>query len=446
MAFRVPLFVRLALGLVALPLFGQTDSQSQSGAPPPVPAPARSGAKTAPPARPPTAEEELQAALNDAGNDRVALVRNLEGFLAKYPDYPNRSGIYRAIVEASVQLRDNARAADYAERMVALNPNDVSTLLLAIELLERQENEPALRRAVNYSTRVLDAIRQTPASERSRRVSAEQWERQKKNDLANTYFLRGDLYFQLKDYVSAKKDLQISYDTQPSAGAAQRLGEVAELQKDLNTAIVEYARAFALAEGSSGGTSRLELRKKIGNVWRLAHGSERGLGEYLLGTYDEVARPARASSTKRNEDAHEFCAFTLGKAPDGEPFPLEDTKGKVVVMNFWATWCGPCHALEPLYARVASKFHGLPGVLFLSVDGDEDETLVGPYLQKAKLPTEVVFADGLERLFSVVSFPTVIVLDRDGKIAFRVDGFQPETFERDLFAAIQRASATPQAK
>jgi len=390
-------------------------------------------------AKQPAPEEELQRALNDAGSDRAALVRNLESFLVKYPDYPNRTRIYRALVEASLQLQDDSRAAEYAERMVALNPNDMPILLLAIELLERHENEAAFRRAVSYSSRVLELVEKTNASERSPRVSVEQWELQRKSDLANTYFVRGDLYLKLKDYPSAKRDLLTSYDLFPSAGAAQRLGEAAELQKDLDGAIQEYARAFALADGKNGNVSRQDIRKKIGNVWRLAHGSDDGLGEYLLRAYDEVARPALKSKPTRNQGIREFSEFTLRKAPDGVLYSLKEAKGKVMVVNFWTTWCGPCHALEPIFARVASEFEGRPAALFLSANCDEDETLVGPYLQKDKLATEVVFADGLDRLFSVNSFPTVIVIDRHGKIAFRSDGFQPDTFERELSAAVQRA-------
>src|SRR5215467_7624527 len=323
--------------------------------------------------------------------------------------------------------------------MVSLNPNDISMLLLAIELLERQENEAGLRRAVSYSTRILDLVERISPSERSARVSLEQWEQQKKSDLANTHFLRGDLYFKLKDYDASRKDLETSYEIFPSAGAAQRLGETAELQKDLNTAIQEYARAFALAEGKSGNISRQEIRKKIGNVWRLAHGSDDGLGEYLLRTYDDVAQPALRPKSPRNAAVHELLDFTLRKVPDGSAYPMKAANGKVVVVNFWTTWCGPCHALEPIFARVAADFEGRPAALFLSANCDEDETLVGPYLQKDKLATEVVFADGLDKLFSVNSFPTVIVIDRHGKIAFRSDGFQPDTFERELSAAVQRA-------
>jgi thiol-disulfide isomerase/thioredoxin/Tfp pilus assembly protein PilF len=389
-------------------------------------------------AKPPSPDAELQRALSDAGGDRAAVVRNLEGFLKRYPDYPNRTSIYRALVEASLQLKDNARAAEYSERMVSLNPNDISILLLAIELLERQEDQAGFRRAVSYSTRILDLVERASPSERSSRVSLEQWEQQKKSDLANTRFLRGDLYFKLKDYDAARKDLKTSYEIFPSAGAAQRLGETAELQKDLNTAIQEYARAFALAEGKSGNVSREEIRKKIGNAWRLAHGSEQGLGEYLLNTYDAVTRPTWKRLI-RNDGVKEFSEFTLRKASNGAPYPLKDRKGKVIVLNFWATWCGPCHALEPLFGHVAADFQSSPEVLFLSADCDEDETLVAPYLQNDKMATEVVFADGLDRLFSVNSFPTVIVIDRQGKIAFRSDGFQPDTFERDLSAAVRRA-------
>src|SRR5215472_352293 len=377
----------------------------------------------------PLPEEELQRALNDAGSDRAALVRNLEGFLKKYPDYPNRTGIYRALVEASLQLKDDARATDYAERMVSLNPNDISMLLLAIELLERREDEAGFRRAVSYSTRILDLVDHVSSTERSPRVSVEQWELQKKSDLANTHFLRGDLYFKLKDYDSARKDLETSYEIFPTAGAAQRLGETAELQKDLNAAIQEYARAFALAEGKSGNVSREEIRKKLGNVWRLAHGSEIGLGDYLLSTYDTATRTS-LKKPRRNDGIKEVSDFTVRKAATGTSYSLKDTKGKVVVLNFWATWCSPCHALEPVFAHVAANFHDFADALFVSANCDEDETLVEPYLQKDKLTTEVVFADGLDRLYSVDSFPTVIVIDREGKIAFRSNGFQPDTFER----------------
>ncbi len=435
----------LFLCAVTSPICGQALAQKEKSQNPSLTPSKAAAPKQASPAKQPSPEEQLQQAVSNAGNDRAALVRNLEAFLKDYPDSQQRPQIYRALVEASLQLRDNARAADYAERMVALNPNDISILLLAIELLEQQKNEAAFRRAVNYSTRVLDAVNRTSADGRSPRVSAEQWETEKKSDLANTYFLRGDLYLKLKDYAAAKKDLLTSYQILPTAGAAERLGEAAEMQNDLNSAIQEYARAFALAEGKNGNVSRAEIRKKLGNVWRLAHGSDIGLGEYLLLTYDEVSQASLPAKPKKNAGARELADFTLRKAPEGTAFSLKDTKAKVLVVNFWATWCGPCRALEPSFARVAADFQANPDVLFLAANCDEDESLVKGYLEEDKPRTAVVFADGLDRFFTVNSFPTVIVIDRAGKIAYRSDGFEPDTFESNLAAAVRRALAPPTA-
>ena len=81
--------------------------------------------------------EELQKAISDAGNDRAALVKNLQAYLEKYPDAPERPQIYRALVEACTQFHDDACATNYAERIVSLTPDDVSMTLLAIQLLER---------------------------------------------------------------------------------------------------------------------------------------------------------------------------------------------------------------------------------------------------------------------------------------------------------------------
>src|SRR5712692_7425471 len=102
----------------------------------------------------PSPEEQLQQVINNSGNDRAALVRNLEAYLKEYPDSHQRSQIYRALVEASMQLRDNTRAAGYAERIIALSPDDISMTILTIQLLEQNGDEAALRRATNYATRV----------------------------------------------------------------------------------------------------------------------------------------------------------------------------------------------------------------------------------------------------------------------------------------------------
>jgi thiol-disulfide isomerase/thioredoxin len=405
----------------------------------PSPPPAKTNsAKQAAPPKQPNSDEELQQAIDNAGNDRVALVRNLEAFLKKYPEAPQRVKIYRALVEASLQLRDTPRATNYAERIVALAPDDMSMTLLSIQLLERNGDEAGLRRAANYSSRVLEFI-DHGSEEKSPKISQQEWDADKNRDRVTVLLLRGRLFLKLHETSKAQKDFEDSYTLLPSAGAAEKLGEIAELNKELLLAIKEYARAFALADGSKGSPDRREVRQKLGNVWRVAHGSDDGLGDYILQTYDEVTTAPGKSQAKKNADAKDPYDFTLRRIPDGSPLSLAPEKGKILVVNFWATWCGPCHALEPLFNHVADEFQQNHDVLFLAADCDEDETLVPPYVKDMKSHATVVFADGLDHLFAVNSFPTVLVIDRTGKIAYRAEGYGDDSFEQALADAVHQA-------
>jgi len=404
-------------------------------------APPKAASKQAPAQpKPPSPDEELQTAIDNAGNDRAALVRNLEAFLKKYPEAQQRVRIYRALVEACLQLRDTARATEYAERIVSLTPDDMSMTLMTIQLLERNGDEAGLRRATNYASRVLEFI-ERGADGKSPKISKAEWETEKNRDRMTVLLLRGRLYLKRHETAKAQQDFEDSYALVPSSGAAEKLGEIAELNKDLLRAIQEYAHAFALADNGKANVDRREIRRKLGNVWRLARGSDEGLGEYILHTYDEInAAPVNAHA-KQNADVRDPYDFTLRRIPGGAPLALAAQRGKILVVNFWATWCGPCRALEPAFDRVAAEFQRNTEVLFLAADCDEDESLVPAYLQENKLRTTVVFADGLDSAFAVNSFPTVVVIDRAGKISYRVEGYGEDTFEETLTAAIRQALA-----
>ena len=430
-------FLSLSLGLL-LPAAALSQE-------PPQPSPISPSVSPGTPARnlkpPDVAEQQdLQTAINSAANDRAALVKNLEAFLKKYPQSSKRPQIYRALVESSLQLRDFSRAVDYSERLLSLNPEDISNTVLAIQLLDRYGDVPGYRRAVFYCSRVLEYIEHTPQAEKSPKFSPEDWESSKKHDRASMLLVRGGLYQKLNDLPDAQKDFEAGYALIPSATAAERLGELAERKKDLNAAILQFARAFALSDGSNGAPSRADLRKKIGNVWRLAHGSEDGLGDYLLHVFDDTSAAASPLRPARNPNGKEPYDFVLRKVTDGGQIRLADAKGKIVVLSFWTTWCGPCRELEPHFERVVAHFGGRNDLLFYALNCDDDESLVLPFLQNEKPKTPALFADGLDRLLGVNSYPTTVILDRAGKIAFRVDGFDPEGFEKSLTDAIERTS------
>jgi thiol-disulfide isomerase/thioredoxin len=385
-------------------------------------------------------ESQLQKAIADAGNNRAALVRNLKAYLLRFPDAPRKAGVYRALVEACQQLQDTACALDYAERLVAVHPDDSEMMLLAIGLLQREGSEASLTRAAGYATRVLDRIEKVTPDEKSARMSVKDWQSQQDRFRAALYSLRGEIETSQKGYEAAAKDFQQSYLIRPNAVAAEHLGEIAEMKGDYPKAIEEFSLAFVLPEdGPAGKVDRREVRQKLGNVWRQVHGTEQGLGEQILATYDRLsAASANATPPARNKGVKDSLSFVLRNL-DGSPFPLAPLKGKVIVLSFWATWCGPCRELEPEFVQIAKNYTGNTNLAFYAVNTDEDETLVPGFVAKEKWDVPVVFADGLDDFMNVTGLPTVIILDRAGKIAFRMDGFPTKGFTEYLTTAIQDA-------
>jgi thiol-disulfide isomerase/thioredoxin len=406
------------------------------------------------------AEAELQKTLARSGNDRAALVRNLKDYLEKFPDAPRKAGVYRAIVESCQQLHDDPCALDYAERLIAVVPDDSEMMLLAVDLLRQRKDEASLTRASGYVSRVLDHVEKSTPDERPARESVAEWQARESKLRSVLYYLRGQVEREQLDYASASKDLEKSYSVVPNALAAELLGEIDELRKESTQAVAEYTLAFVLPEiGPTGKVDRQEVRMKLGNVWRQVHGSDQGLGEEILATFDraEAERAAslraadsgataaaknRAADEAANKDAKEPFALVL-RNTDGSRIPLEPMRGKVVVLSFWATWCGPCRLLEPMLIKISKAYADNSSVAFLAVNTDEDESQVAPFLAEEKWDIPIAFADGVDDFLKVETLPTVIVFGRDGKVLYRANGLDPEGFSASLTTAIQDALAAP---
>src|ERR1700690_955085 len=235
------------------------------------------------------AESELQKSIARSGNDRAALVRNLKDYLDRFPDAPRKAGVFRAIVESCQQLHDDACALDYPGRPIAIEPDDSEMMLLAVDLLRAQKDDASLTRALGYVTRVLDRVEKTSPDDRPARESVAEWQERESKLRSVLYYLRGQVERSQQDYPAAAKDLEKSYSVAPNALAAELLGEIDELKKESAQAVSEYTLAFVLPEiGPTGKVDRQEVRMKLGNVWRQVHGSDAGLGEEILATFDRL--------------------------------------------------------------------------------------------------------------------------------------------------------------
>jgi len=107
---------------------------------------------------------------------------------------------------------------------------------------------------------------------------------------------------------------------------------------------------------------------------------------------------------------------------DSRKLRLSDYRGKVVVLTFWATWCGPCMAQVPHERELVERMKGKPFVL-LGVNGDEDRGELEAAIEKHRI-TWPSFSDGgpdgrISSAWDVAGWPTTYVLDRLGVIRFK---------------------------
>src|ERR1019366_8217218 len=104
----------------------------------------------------------------------------------------------------------------------------------------------------------------------------------------------------------------------------------------------------------------------------------------ILRAYDRTSllrreRLARMKAKDPNAGANDVAEFTLPREGGGS-LAMASLKGKTVVMDFWATWCGPCRVQHPMIESVKKRFEPSGNVVFLSVDSDDDHSLVAPFL------------------------------------------------------------------
>ena len=115
---------------------------------------------------------------------------------------------------------------------------------------------------------------------------------------------------------------------------------------------------------------------------------------------------------------------------DGTPFKLKENRGKILIVDFWATWCGPCIRSIPSLIEI-SKEYKEAGVELVLVNCEEPETRVRPFLERLKsIPTVVLDTDGtVSKQYNVAAIPQTVLIDRDGGIVEVLVGASDENEE-----------------
>jgi peroxiredoxin len=155
-------------------------------------------------------------------------------------------------------------------------------------------------------------------------------------------------------------------------------------------------------------------------------------GALLTSCAPPSPKRAASSSDKSRKAAPDF---TLTDA-NGASVKLSDYKGKVVLLNFWATWCGPCKIEIPWFIQFEKAYKDR-GFITLGISMDENGwKAVKPFVSQTAINYPVMIGnDRLEELYGGIdSLPSTFLIDREGRIAFMHLGL---VARRDYEAEIQ---------
>lgn len=192
------------------------------------------------------------------------------------------------------------------------------------------------------------------------------------------------------------------------------MADILMAQGKKDEALGLYAQAFA-----DSNESFAEAGEKYRKLYLELKGSEKGMDEFLAASRKAPVDPRGNIREIVNKPAPDFDLMDT----NGGRVKLSSLRGKVVIVNFWATWCGPCNKELPYVEKFYEEMKDNPNVAIVAISTDENPALVAPFAKARNYTFPVVFDDGAKAKFGVGGIPATFIIDPSGKIRVHMVGF-----------------------
>ena len=203
----------------------------------------------------------------------------------------------------------------------------------------------------------------------------------------------------------------------------QAVAKVAEAEQRKLDALTAYQTALSVrlkgSAPSAGGKD--QLMENTQRLWKELGGTDQGWRAYLA-RVDSKSKPESAEIATwdtKNTAMAEFDLMDL----EGRKWSLADLKGKVALINLWATWCGPCRDELPYLQKLREQLKDRKDVVILTLNIDEEVGLVQPFMKENKYTFPVLLGQAYAEAQGVNSIPRNWVVAVDGKLMFEGIGF-----------------------
>ena len=273
---------------------------------------------------------------------------------------------------------------------------------------------------------------------------------------AECYALMSDAYFGLEAYKNvidtadktialAGGDTQLLLKAYNNKGLALQAAANKKDQTKLQAAEAMFREALKLQNAPP------ILRYNLGVVLLQMNRDEEGVAEikqymklHPKGGYFETARKLAENPRRARENYAPDFSFT---SSEGEYITLDDLKGKVVMLDFWGTWCPPCVASVPELRNLYKRYSNNPSFVLIGISSDFDEAVWRDFTDKNQMrwPQYRDRDRRITNVFNIRAFPTYLIIDHEGILRFQSTGFGGANLDaavkKYIKAAAQRAEA-----
>lgn len=334
--------------------------------------------------------------------------RELEGWINKYPDSPS------LLLKLTKYYR--TRNWDYTlkiyKKLANLKPTPKFLNTIAYACAEEGK---ALKEAEEWIKIGIDSLSIDHYRIKYYWLSWEERNQERKEELAKLYNTYAWIKFKSKDFTAA-------------SNLISKATSFLKSSHTFNEDIWQHAKAIARQTSNEAmeleallniwlfSTHSEKIKKELENLYEKKYGSTKRFEPWLA---DKTTQTLE--EYKINKKAPDFKIIEL----DGSALTLEELKGKVVVLNFWATWCPSCKKEIPWLNKLVERFEEDPNVVFLAISTEKPEeikkfTRDNPLFYKLYVGSDEIF-----RAYNIRSIPTHLIIDKKGFIQFKHIGALP---------------------
>jgi thiol-disulfide isomerase/thioredoxin len=199
----------------------------------------------------------------------------------------------------------------------------------------------------------------------------------------------------------------------------EAVGKVAQAEQRKLDALTAYQTAISVR--LKGMPVPDELNENTQRLWKELGGTDQGWRAYLA-RVDSKSKPESAEVAVWNTKNTTMAEFDLTDL-EGRKWSLADLKGKVALINLWATWCGPCKSELPYVQKLREQLKDRKDVLVLTLNIDENVGVVEPFMKENKYSFPVLLGQAYAQQQGVNSIPRNWVVAVDGKVVYEGIGF-----------------------